>query len=91
MINLEQPPHSQRPLSLVETEAAAFSLVDLAPGVMMKYIESLDGPGEGIFQNNRIAQLKPNCPPFVTVCLVLQAMAGAHLLTEDTTWGRFDN
>ena len=91
MINLEQPLPSQRPLSLVETEAAALSLVDVAPGVMMKYIESLDGPGEGIFQNNRIAQLKPNCPPFVTVCLVLQAMAGAHLLTEDTTWGRFDN
>ena len=60
----------QRPLSLVETEAAAVPLVGAAPEVMMKYIESLDGPGEGIFQNNRIAQLKPNCPPFVTVCLV---------------------
>ena len=84
MINLEQPPPSQRPLSLVETEAAAFPLVDLAPGVMMKYIESLDGPGEGIFQNNRIAQLKPNCPPFVTVCPGCNSQ-GAHLLTEDTT------
>ena len=50
----------------------------------MKYIESLDGPGEGIFQNNRIAQLKPNCPPFVTVCPGCNSL-GAHLLTEDTT------
>ena len=50
----------------------------------MKYIESLDGPGEGIFQNNRIAQLKPNCPPFVTVCPGCKSQ-GAHLLTEDTT------
>ena len=50
----------------------------------MKYIESLDGPGEGIFQNNRIAQLKPNCPPFVTVCPGCNSQ-GAHLLTEDTT------
>ena len=91
MINLEPPPNPDRPLSLLETEAGGIPLVGAAPEVMMKYIESLDGPGEGIFQNNRIAQLKPNCPPFVTVCLVLQAMAGAHLLTEDTTWGRFDN
>ena len=59
-------------------------MVDVAPGVMMKYIESLDGPGEGIFQNNRIAQLKPNCPPFVTVCPGCNSQ-GAHLLTEDTT------
>ena len=51
----------------------------------MKYIESLDGAGEGIFQNNRIAQLKPNCPPFVTVCPGLQLRLAAHLLTEDTT------
>ena len=59
-------------------------MVGAAPEVMMKYIESLDGPGEGIFQNNRIAQLKPNCPPFVTVCPGCKSQ-GAHLLTEDTT------
>ena len=85
MINLERPPPTQRTLSFVETEAAAFPLAAAAPEVMMKYIESLDGAGEGIFQNNRIAQLKPNCPPFVTVCPGLQLRLAAHLLTEDTT------
>ena len=84
MINLERPPNPQRPLSFVESEAAPIPLVGAAPEVMMKYIESLDGPGEGIFQNNRIAQLKPNCPPFVTVCPGCNSQ-GAHLLTEDTT------
>ena len=84
MINLEPPPNPDRPLSLLETEAVGLPLVGAAPEVMMKYIESLDGPGEGIFQNNRIAQLKPNCPPFVTVCPGCNSPA-AHLLTEDTT------
>ena len=84
MINLEPPPNLHRPLSLVEPGAGELLLVGPAPEVMMKYIESLDGPGEGIFQNNRIAQLKPNCPPFVTVCPGCNSQ-GAHLLTEDTT------